>query len=144
MTAGHGYGGVELFRAMHKLRRGASVQALFVDDLDVAHDSAGLRSMPFGLRRVVHLPVRTRLAIVQYLRPASCAAATACSSGQVSRTFASLMSIGRLMPASTSTLGWLITEMARLEGVPPNMSVRMATPWPLSTRFTASRICLRH
>ena len=33
------------------------------------------------------------------------------------------------MPASTSTLGWLITEIARFEGVPPNMSVRMATPF---------------
>jgi len=35
-------------------------------------------------------------------------------------------------------------EIARLEGVPPNMSVRMATPSPESTRLTASMISLRH
>ena len=35
-------------------------------------------------------------------------------------------------------------EIARLEGVPPNMSVRMATPSPLSTRLTASIMSLRH
>ena len=52
-----------------------------------------------------------------------------------SRTLASLTSIGRLMPASTSTLGRPITEIARFDGVPPNMSVRMATPSPVSTRF---------
>ena len=46
------------------------------------------------------------------------------------------------MPASTSTLGRLITEIARLDGVPPNMSVRMATPSPLSTRLTASMMSL--
>jgi hypothetical protein len=33
------------------------------------------------------------------------------------------------MPASTSTLGRPITEIARLEGVPPNISVRIATPF---------------
>jgi len=35
-------------------------------------------------------------------------------------------------------------EIARLEGVPPNMSVRMATPSPLSTRLTASIMSRRH
>src|SRR5271169_2683914 len=69
--------------------------------------------------RFVHLPVRTRLAMVTYFRPASWAAATASASGHSSRTLASLTSIGRLMPASTSTFGRLITEMARLDGVPP-------------------------
>jgi len=29
-----------------------------------------------------------------------------------------------------------------LDGVPPNMSVRMTTPSPLSTRFTASMIAV--
>src|SRR5579863_5653532 len=76
--------------------------------------------------RLVHLPLSTRLAMVTYLRPASWAAATASASGHSSRTFASLTSMGRLMPASTSTLGRLITEIARLDGVPPNISVRMA------------------
>ena len=36
------------------------------------------------------------------------------------------------------TLGRLMQDIARLEGVPPNMSVRIATPSPLSTQFTAS------
>ncbi len=40
----------------------------------------------------------------------------------------------------TSILPVLIAEMDRLEGVPPNMSVRITTPWPSSTLFTASRI----
>src|SRR5664279_2103430 len=146
VTAGHDDGGVELFGGLHEFGRGAGVQALLVDDFDLTHDGGGaiLGQSAVRLSGAVHLPVSTRLAIVQYLRPASWAAATACSSGQVSRTLASLISIGRLMPASTSTLGWLITEIARLEGVPPNMSVRMATPLPLSTRLTASRMFLRH
>src|SRR5664279_191335 len=144
VTAGHDDGGVELFGGLHEFGRGTGVQALLVDDLDLAHHRGGviLGGIAVRLSGAVHLPVSTRLAMVQYLRPASWAAVTACSSGQVSRTLASLISIGRLIPASTSTLGWLITEMARLEGVPPNMSVRMATPSPLSTRLTASTIFL--
>src|SRR5262249_6666620 len=81
--------------------------------------------------RFAHLPVRTRLAMVMYLRPESWAAATASVSGHSSLTLASFTSIGRLMPARTSTFGRPMTEMARLEGVPPNMSVRMATPSPV-------------
>src|SRR4051794_16384219 len=54
------------------------------------------------------------------------------------RTLANLTSMGRLIPASTSTFGRLIQEMARFAGVPPIMSVRIATPSPLSTRFIAS------
>src|SRR6202051_2495507 len=147
MTAGHDYGGVELFGRLHEFGRGAGVQALFIDDFDLACDwhaifVRGCLAVRFS--GAAHLPLSTRLAIVQYLRPASCAAATASSSGQVSRTLASLISIGRLIPASTSTFGWLITEIARFDGVPPNISVRMATPSPLSTRLTASRIFLRH
>ena len=79
---------------------------------------------------VAHLPARTRLAMVTYLRPASWAIAMASGSERSSRTLASLTSIGRLIPASTSTFGRLMQEIARLEGVPPNMSVRMATPSP--------------
>src|SRR5476651_848475 len=147
MTAGHDYGCVELLGGHDKFRRSAGVQALFIDDFNLACDRHAIfvggclavRSTGGG-----HLPLSTRLAIVQYLRPASWAAETASSSGQVSRTLANLINMGRLMPAKTSTLGWLITEMARFDGVPPNMSVRMATPSPLSTRLTASRIFLRH
>src|SRR5690606_35656699 len=36
-----------------------------------------------------------------------------------------------------------MTEMARFEGVPPNMSVRMITPLPWLARSTASRMSLR-
>ena len=56
------------------------------------------------------------------------------------RTEASLISIGRLTPAITSTLPPRMTEMARLEGVPPNISVRMMTPLPSSAFSTASRM----
>ena len=54
------------------------------------------------------------------------------------RTRASLTSIGRLTPAMTSISRFCITEMARLDGVPPNMSVRMTTPSPVSARPTAA------
>src|SRR5689334_8851429 len=78
-----------------------------------------------------------------YFLPASCAAATDLSSGQSARTFASFTSIGRLIPATTSTFGRFITEIERLEGVPPNMSVRITTPSPRSARFTASMMSRR-
>src|SRR5215218_8025749 len=83
------------------------------------------------------------LAMVTYLRPASSAMATASGRERLWRAFANLTSMGRLTPPSTSTLGRLMQEIARSEGVPPNMSVRMATPSPLSTRLTASMMSLR-
>ena len=49
------------------------------------------------------------------------------------RTFASLTSIGRFTPAITSTPGLSISEIARLDGVPPNMSVSSTTPVPSSS-----------
>src|SRR5271166_1730194 len=122
--------GLKLFDGLHELCRRACVQAFLVDDV---HDPCdGPRGGRFGSRSS-HFPASTRLAMVMYLRPASWAKATASGNGQSSRTFASFTSIGRLIPASTSTLGRLITEIARFEGVPPNISVRMATPSPLST-----------
>ena len=63
-----------------------------------------------------------------YLRPASWAQATLSSKLWRVRTLASLMSIGRFRPAITSALVCSITEMARFEGVPPNMSVSRITP----------------
>src|SRR4051794_19196375 len=78
-----------------------------------------------------------------YFLPASCAAATDLSSGHSARTFASFTSIGRLMPATTSTFGRFITEIERLDGVPPNISVRITTPSPTSARFTASMMSRR-
>src|SRR5580692_5199298 len=141
--------GVEFFDRLHEAGGGSRVQSFLVADGEHADDGALAqrrriaRALIGAGRSLVHLPLSTRLAMVTYLRPASWAAATASASGHSSRTFASLTSIGRLMPASTSTLGRLITEMARLDGVPPNMSVRMATPSPLSTRLTASMMSLR-
>src|SRR5262245_44318749 len=139
MTPRYGDGGVKFLGGLHEFGGSPGVQSLFVDDFHLAYDGRVVRC-----RAWAHLPLRTRLAIVQYLRPASCAAATASCNGQISRILANFISIGRLIPASTSTFGWLMTEIARLDGVPPNMSVRIATPSPLSTRFTASRMFLRH
>src|SRR6266545_3810065 len=96
-----------------------------------------------GRSGAAYLPASTWLAMVTYLRPASCALATASVRQEQLRTLASLISIGRLMPASTSTFGLLMNEMARLDGVPPNMSVRIATPSPLSARLTAAMTSLR-
>src|SRR5579871_4570102 len=149
VAARHAHLGVEFFHRLHELRRGAGVQAFFVADEEDADQRVGGRRRLVGCAlaaaagRCAHLPVSTRLAMVTYLRPASWAAATASPSGYSARTLASLTSIGRLMPANTSTLGRLITEMARLDGVPPNMSVRMATPSPVSTRLTAAMMSLR-
>src|SRR6184192_1234996 len=140
--------GIEALDGLDEFSGGARVQSAFVDDEKLAGDGACRHARPgniFGRRDVVvHLPASTRLAMVTYLRPASWARAMASGSERSSRTLASLTSMGRLMPASTSTLGRLMQEIARLEGVPPNMSVRMATPSPLSTRLTASMMSLRH
>jgi hypothetical protein len=78
-----------------------------------------------------------------YLRPASRALTTASASGSSPRTLASLTRIGKLMPAITSTGASSMTEIARFDGVPPNMSVRMMTPSPVLVRLMASRICFR-
>jgi hypothetical protein len=53
------------------------------------------------------------------------------------------ISIGRLMPAMTSVLPVLSSEMARLDGVPPNRSVRITAPDPVSTRLIALAISRR-
>jgi hypothetical protein len=54
-----------------------------------------------------------------------------------------LISIGRLMPATTSTEPPFMQESARFEGVPPNMSVSTTTPSPELTRFTAAMMSPR-
>src|SRR5215475_1010071 len=138
MATGDGDGCVKLLGSLDELRRRTCMQTLLVDDLNLADNGNVIR-----WRAWIHLPLSTRLAMVQYLRPASWAAATASCNGLISRIFASLISIGRFIPASTSTFGWLMTEMARFDGVPPNMSVRITTPSPLSTFFTASIISRR-
>src|SRR5262249_56012608 len=125
--AHHLHLGVELFHGLHELGRRARVQPLLVADFQHADDRRAVRARRDGGGLAVavglaHLPLRTRLAMVMYLRPESWAAATASVSGHSPRTLASLTSMGRLMPARTSTLGRPITEIARFEGVPPNMS----------------------
>src|ERR1043166_7223882 len=139
--------GVEFLDREDELCRRARVQALAVDDREHPHDCAFGRMLLRGgtgrVGRFGHLPASTRLATVMYLRPASWAWATASASGDSSRTLASLTSMGRLMPASTSTFGRFITEIERFDGVPPNMSVRIATPSPLSARLSASMLSSR-
>src|SRR5262245_15887134 len=83
------------------------------------------------------------LATLIYLRPASWALTTASTRPSVSRTLASLISIGRLTPAMISTRPLSMIEIARLDGVPPNMSVRRITPDPSPTASTAAMMSRR-
>src|SRR6516165_3998670 len=82
-------------------------------------------------------------ATLMYLRPASWAPSTVRSRLSVCRRLASLISIGRLTPAITSILARSMTEIARFDGVPPNMSVNKTTPSPLSTSAIDCRISWR-
>ena len=68
--------GVEPLDRLHEFRRGARVQSLFVADFEHAHDGA-------VAAQLAHFPASTRLAMVTYLRPASCAAVTASGSGLI-------------------------------------------------------------
>src|SRR6266566_3668105 len=145
-TARHADLGVVFLHRLHELGRCAGVEPAGIDDVEHADDGIlpllpGTASLRSG--RGAHLPASTRLATVMYLRPASWAWATASASGLSHRTLASLTSIGRLIPANTSTRGWFITEIDRLDGVPPNISVRITTPSPLSTCLTASMMSRR-
>src|SRR5579862_924990 len=140
--------GVELARGLDKAGRGARVQPLQVADLAGAPDRNGARRRAGGLA-VVAVGAHRRAsasnceATLMYLRPASCAPSTARSSVSLWRRLASLISIGRLTPAMTSTLPRSITEIARLDGVPPNMSVSSTVPSPLSTLAIEPRISCR-
>src|SRR5580693_5338778 len=53
------------------------------------------------------------------------------------------MSIGKLTPAMTSILARSMTEMARFDGVPPNMSVSKTAPSPVSTAAIERRMSWR-
>src|ERR1700731_4371071 len=71
--------GIEFFHGLHEFRRGARVQSLLVADADDADDRAltrcgGLWAIVGETARFSHFPASTRLAIVMYLRPDSCAA----------------------------------------------------------------------
>src|SRR5690242_18638840 len=140
-------GGIETFDCLTELRRCSCVKTLLVDDLQHANNGirsiAAFRQIAVEILGSAHFPASTRLAMVTYFRPAACAAATASSSVHSALIVASFAIIGTLVPASTSALRRPMQEIARLGGVPPNMSVRMATPSPVSTRFTASTMSRR-
>src|SRR5690349_14925482 len=114
--------GVEFAGHVDEFSRGPRMETALVGDLDLAADGAQAAASP-----------RISLATEIYLRPASRAAATAARTPITLRAPSSRISIGRFTPAITSTFSPFIKEMARLEGVPPNRSVRMITPWPRST-----------
>src|SRR5579859_5111073 len=142
----HGHLGVELPRELDEPGGGAGMEAALVADGDAALDYARGR---FGTGSrgldVAHqcASASSCEATLMYLRPASWAPRTASLSVSVERRLASLISMGRLMPAITSILGRSITEIARLEGVPPNISVKSTTPSPVSTAFTDCRMSWR-
>ena len=92
----------------------------------------------------VLLSMRSWEAILIYFLPASWALATASPKLSVFLILASLTSIGRLTPAITSIGTLTIIEIARFEGVPPNMSVRTTTPAPSFTFSTLLSISLLH
>ena len=75
-----------------------------------------------------------------YLRPDVWALSTALFKDSVFRTLASLTNIGRLTPAKISTFALSITDIARLDGVPPNISVNSITPSPSSALIELSKI----
>src|SRR3954451_4789896 len=78
-----------------------------------------------------------------YLRPASRAAATAAWTGITFRAPSRRISIGRFTPAMTSIFSLFIRLIARFEGVPPNRSVKINTPWPRSAFFAPFAMSLR-
>src|SRR5690606_15163201 len=104
--------GVEAFGAFDELRGGARVQAALVHDGELAPQ----RAVGFA-QRDFPSPASRREATLMYLRPDSCACATASASVSSPRTVASLISIGRFTPAITSTLPLSSIEMARFDGV---------------------------
>src|SRR3954470_9353551 len=111
--------GVDLTGEIDELGAGPGMQPALVGDPHLAADCAQAAASP-----------RISEATEMYLRPASRAAATAACTGMTFRAPSSRISIGRFTPAITSIFSLFIRLMARLDGVPPNRSVRMMTPWP--------------
>src|SRR5204863_7546412 len=134
--------GLELRRGLDKAGGGARMQTLLVADRAGAPDGGGGIGDLAGVAPMGRWGAHRRAsassceATLMYLRPASWAPSTARSSFSFWRRLANLISIGRLTPAMTSTLPRSMTEIARLEGVPPNMSVSNTVPSPLSTSPT--------
>src|SRR5579884_518454 len=128
--------GVELPGGLDKTGGGAGMQSTLIAD---RRDPTGGRG---GGSVLAHRRASDKSceATLMYLRPASCAPRTVRSKVSLCRRLASLISIGRLIPAMTSTFGRSMTEIARLEGVPPNMSVSKTAPSPLSTSSIERRM----
>ena len=78
--------------------------------------------------------------MLMYFRPASWALCAASSSDSVWRTLDQLDQHRQVDAGETSTLALSMIDMARLDGVPPNMSVSRTTPLPSSALATHSRI----
>src|SRR6195256_2127875 len=134
---------IELAGGAHELGGGAGVQAALVGNGEgpAERADAGIRALRRGVAHEASL-ARMREATVMYLRPASWAMRTASAIGRL-RTEASFTSIGRVKPARTSIRACSMIEIARLEGVPPNMSGSTITPSPLSHARALSRISAR-
>src|SRR5690606_37924690 len=144
------YSGCVLLCQLGHARGGPGMKAALIDD---GHGAADDTVAAFGLRRgtrfpchVGDYPARSASncdATFMYLRPASWASVTALARSCVFRTRASWIIMGRLTPAMTSTPVSFITEIDRLEGVPPNMSVSRMTPPSPRTFSIAVRISRR-
>src|SRR5690625_117045 len=98
--------GRELPGELHELCGSPGVQTASVAYEDAAH-RAGLFCLLTRRQMCSHQRLASSLksweATLMYLRPASCACNTAFDSRSRSRSWASLISIGRLIPAMTST-----------------------------------------
>src|SRR6476661_5662075 len=125
-------GGVHAADHVHEFHAGPGVKPATVLNPDFAAGRAQAAASP-----------RISDATEIYLRPASRAAATAAWTPITLRAPSSRISIGRFTPAMTSIFSLFIRLMARLDGVPPNRSVRMITPSPSSTLAMASAISFR-
>ena len=135
LVAGDRHVGVERLGAFHELGRGARVQALAVAD---RHARAQLFSVCHVRLPPQASPDSSWLAMLMYLRPASLAAVMASRSVAWSRTLASLISIGRLMPGEHLGAGLLHHGDGQVRGRAAEHVGEQDTPWPLSTRRTAS------
>src|SRR5690349_10214275 len=124
--------GIDLAGKIDELRARSRMEPALVGNRDLAADSRQAAASP-----------RISLATEIYLRPASRAAATAAWTGITLRAPSRRISIGRFTPAMTSTFSPFIRLIARFDGVPPNRSVRMITPWPRSTLAIALAMSLR-
>src|SRR5687768_6018261 len=122
----------QLARHADEFRACPGVEAALVCNPDVALDCGQAAASP-----------RISEATEIYLRPASRAAVTAAWTPITLRALSSRISIGRLTPAMTSTFSLFIRLIARLDGVPPNKSVRMIAPSPASTLAIASAMSRR-